>query len=219
MRREGEDKLWWVHSKRRLYGVKSLYSVMSCHNGFRFPWKSVWLTKVSLRIAFFVWSATLGKIITMYNLWKWRVIVVDRCCMCKRNGEFVDHLLFHYEVAYVIWNVFLSQFGLFWVMPRRVVDLYDSWWTVGSTWSAAVWKMVPSCILWCLLREMNDKSFEDRKRTLEEIIYFSALYIFKQLLIFLLWWLVIMIFLFFLSLLVKWLILYTSCVHGGSLPF
>lgn len=58
--------------------------------------------------------------------------------MCKRNGEFVDHLLFHYEVAYVIWNVFLSQFGLFWVMPRRVVDLYDSWWTVGSTWSAAV---------------------------------------------------------------------------------
>jgi hypothetical protein len=32
-----------------------------------------------------------------------------------------------------------------------------------------VWKMVPSCILWCLRREMNDRSFKDCERALEEI--------------------------------------------------
>jgi hypothetical protein len=42
MRREGEDKSWWVPSKRWLYGVKSFYNVMDCYDGFRFPWKSVW---------------------------------------------------------------------------------------------------------------------------------------------------------------------------------
>jgi hypothetical protein len=34
-----------------------------------------------------------------------------------------------------------------WVMPRRVVDLFASWWIAGSTWSAVVWKIVLS---WCL---------------------------------------------------------------------
>jgi hypothetical protein len=38
-------------------------------------------------------------ILTMDNLIKRRVIVIDRCCMCKTNGESVDHLLLHCEVA------------------------------------------------------------------------------------------------------------------------
>jgi hypothetical protein len=54
MRREGEGKLCWVPSKRGLFGVKSFYRVMDCcHDGFCFSWKSVWRTKVSLRVAFF----------------------------------------------------------------------------------------------------------------------------------------------------------------------
>jgi len=47
--------------------------------------------------------------------------------MCKRNGESVDHLLLHSEVACAIWNVFFSRFGLSWVMPRRVINLYACW--------------------------------------------------------------------------------------------
>jgi hypothetical protein len=50
MRREEKDKLWWVPFKRWLFSVKSLNSVMGCHDVFRFPWKSVWQTKVLLRL-------------------------------------------------------------------------------------------------------------------------------------------------------------------------
>jgi hypothetical protein len=49
--------------------------------------------------------------------------VVDKCCMCKRNWEFMNHLLLHFEVACAIWNVFFSRFGLSWVKPRRVSRL------------------------------------------------------------------------------------------------
>ncbi len=35
MRREGEDKLWWVFSKRGLFVVKSFYSVMGYYDSFR----------------------------------------------------------------------------------------------------------------------------------------------------------------------------------------
>jgi len=31
-------------------------------------------------------------------------------------------------------------------MPRRVVDLYACWWTVGSTRSVVAWKMVSLCL-------------------------------------------------------------------------
>jgi hypothetical protein len=127
VRQEGEDKLWWVPSKRGLFGVKSFYNVMGCHDGFRFPWKSVWRTKVPLRVVFFVWLVALGNIFTVDNLRKHHVIVVDWCYMCKRNGESVDHLLFHCEVACTILNVFFNRFGLSWVMPRQVVDLFACW--------------------------------------------------------------------------------------------
>jgi hypothetical protein len=34
-----------------------------------------------------------------------------------------------------------------------------------------MWKMMHLCLLWCIWREINDRSFEDRERTLEEIIF------------------------------------------------
>jgi hypothetical protein len=54
MRWEGEDGLWWIPSKRGLFGVKSFYSVMSCNDGIRFSCRSVLRTKFSLGVAFFV---------------------------------------------------------------------------------------------------------------------------------------------------------------------
>jgi hypothetical protein len=48
--------MWWVPSKKGLFGVKFFYSVMGCHDGVRFLWKSVWRTKVPLKVAFFGWS-------------------------------------------------------------------------------------------------------------------------------------------------------------------
>ena len=56
MRWEGEDKLWWVPSKRGLLGLKSFYNVMGCYDSFHFPCKSIWRTRIPLRVAFFVWS-------------------------------------------------------------------------------------------------------------------------------------------------------------------
>jgi len=151
---EGENKFWWVPSKRGVFVVRSFYNVLARNDGLRFPWKSVWWTKVSLRAAFFAWLAALWKIVTIDKLKKQHVIVVDWCCMCKKNGESVDHCLLHCEVVGTLWDVFFNRFWLSWVMPRRVVDLYACWLTVRSAQSVAVWKMLPSCLLWCLWRWM-----------------------------------------------------------------
>ena len=67
---------------------------MGFNDDFRFPWKSDWRIKVPLIMA-------LEKILTIDNLRKQPVIVVDRYCMCKKNGETIDHLL-HCEVICAI---------------------------------------------------------------------------------------------------------------------
>jgi hypothetical protein len=70
-----------------------------------------------------------GKILTSNNLRNRQVIVINRCCMCKRSEEMVDHLLLHCEIASVLWFAIFSHFGLAWVMPRQVSDLLACWWS------------------------------------------------------------------------------------------
>jgi hypothetical protein len=78
-------------------------------------------------------------------------------------------------------EIFFSRFRLSWVMPNRIVDLLACWETASETQSIVVWKMMSLCLLWCLQKEMNDRNFEDRERTLEELesFFFYTLFIWK----------------------------------------
>ena len=58
---------------------------------------------------------------------KRNIVVVECRYMCKKSGEFVDHLLLHGKVAGKLWNYIFTLFGIEWVMPRQVMDLLTSW--------------------------------------------------------------------------------------------
>jgi hypothetical protein len=120
--------------------MSSFYS-LDCTKGNRIPWKSVAGAGSFEGSIFFALSAALGKILTLDNFRKQHIIVMNKCCICKRNGEMVDHLLLHCEVAFALWNAIFSHFGMSWVMLRRVFDLFAYWWSSGKR-SAVVWKMV-----------------------------------------------------------------------------
>ena len=76
-----------------------------------------------LLVAFFVWAAALGHILTIDNLRRRQVIVLDWCCMCKKNGESISHLLLHCSTAREIWYFIFSIFDITWVMPCGVLEL------------------------------------------------------------------------------------------------
>ena len=114
-------------------------------------------------LSLFGWLAALGKILTIDNLRKKNMVLINKCGMCKRNEESIDHLLLHCEGARVLWNAFFSCFGLAWSMPRGVVNLLQCWWLGGRSCSVVVWKMVPHCIMWCLWSEWNKRYFDDSK--------------------------------------------------------
>lgn len=84
------------------------------------------MTKESLKVAFFVWTASLGKILTTDDLRKCQIIIIDWCHMCKNSGETVDHLLLHCKVARSLWNNLVNRVGLAWAMPGKVEILYQA---------------------------------------------------------------------------------------------
>jgi hypothetical protein len=121
------DRLVWSLSKRGHFEVKSFYKALGSQEVFSFSWKSIWHVKAPLRVSFFVWTAALGKILTHDNLRRRHIVVVERCCMCKKSEESVDHLLLHCDVPRDIESFFYSLIGVEWVMPQRVLDLLSSW--------------------------------------------------------------------------------------------
>ncbi|KAG2720879.1 hypothetical protein I3760_02G054900 [Carya illinoinensis] len=93
--------------------------------------------------------------------------------MCRKGGESVDHLLLHCEVVRGLWNEVFRRLDLGWVMPDSVVAAIASWTGLrGNNQIKAIWKMIPICIMWCIWKERNERTFEDKERSLEELKVF-----------------------------------------------
>jgi hypothetical protein len=76
--------------------------------------------------------------------------------MCKHNGESIDHLVLHCEVAIEVWIMVLQLFGVTWVMPGTTKECLGSWrGQMGNCTVMQIWRMVPLCVMWCLWRERN----------------------------------------------------------------
>jgi hypothetical protein len=148
------DRICWTPAKRKCFEVSSFFGVLSpvsdryevgCSS---FPWKGIWKVKVPFRVSFFIWTASLGKILTLDNLRKRGLIVMDWCCMCKRSGESINHLLLHCEVACSLWSVIFTLFEVKWVMNGRVLDLMACWkGQRGNKMVMKVWRMAPLCLM------------------------------------------------------------------------
>jgi hypothetical protein len=120
-------------------------------------------------VAFFAWTTVLGQILTMDNLRKQHVVVVEWCCMYKMNGESVDHLLLHCEIDSALWNTIFSGWLISSLAGERLVVRFQL---------DVVRKMILSCLMW---REKNDQNFEDREGTLVELkaLFFKTFFFYQ----------------------------------------
>jgi hypothetical protein len=122
----------WSPACNHRFEVKSYYYTLQSGESSLFPWKSIWKVKAPPRIAFFTWTAALGKILTIDNLRRRGLTLVNWCCLCKKSEETVNHLLIHCEFTSEIWHLVLILFGVSWVMPSNIVELLQCWKTQGG---------------------------------------------------------------------------------------
>ena len=164
--------------KSKGFLVSAYYHLLVGHSEQPFPWKSIWKQKIPSRVVFFVWTAALGKCLTIDNLRKRKICILDWCYMCKCNCESVDHLFLHCPVALELWNMVFGLFGVYWVMPLSVVGPFACWQgCFGHHLNGDLWRVVPHCLLWCIWKERNSRCFEDIERSIPDIklLFFRTL--------------------------------------------
>ena len=160
----GVDQFCWLKNSKKSFTVRSYYHSLTAHASKQFPWKGIWKPKVPTRVSFFVWTAVLGKILTNDNLRKRRVLLVNWCCLCKVDGESIDHLFIHCSLAKQPWDTILSLFDVHWVMPQKLQDLIACWpGALGRHSHAKIWKVIPYCLMRSMCRERNLRTFECRE--------------------------------------------------------
>ena len=82
----------------------------------------------------------------------------------------VNHLLLHCPIASKLWSMVWSLFGVIWVMPQSVADLFASWQgPFGRQHNIDLCLADPHCVLWCLWRERNNRCFEGMEWSTLEI--------------------------------------------------
>jgi hypothetical protein len=104
-------------------GVFSAWSFVEALRGVAssdFPWNQVWRVKVPLKVAFFMWTVGWGNILTLDDLSKRGMVLVNWCVMCKCSIKTLDHLLLHCLMAVESWNFIFVALGVKWVMPKTV---------------------------------------------------------------------------------------------------
>ena len=103
------------------------------------------------------------------NVW-----ISNWCYTCKWNGESVNHLLLHCSIATDLWSMVLGLFGVHWVMARSAIELLACWQgRFGHHRKGDIWMAVSYCLMWCLWRERNNRSFEDTERIIPDLkLYF-----------------------------------------------
>jgi hypothetical protein len=165
-----DDKLKWSLKKNGTFDIQSFYHALQGNMSRVFPWKGIWGVKAPRRVAFFVWTAAWGKILTCDNLRQRDIVMVGWCCLCRCNRETVAHLLLYCNVARELWSFGFWLFGVDWVILGCVLDHVAGWRNWFGKHSSEVWNLVPSCVMWALWRERNNCTFEDVELLVDKLI-------------------------------------------------
>jgi hypothetical protein len=96
---EGNNCVYWKLDGKGRFSVQPYYECLRHVPAFVFPWNGVWSRVVPCKVAFFVWTAALNSILTLDNLIKRKMVVVNRCLMCKCSCETIEPLLLHCPVV------------------------------------------------------------------------------------------------------------------------
>lgn len=90
----------------------NFYAALEVGRVVLFPKNIIWNPWVLSKVNFFSLCGKQvgGKVLTLDNLQKRGRSLVNRCFMCKQEGELIDHILLHYSKARILWHLLFSIF-------------------------------------------------------------------------------------------------------------
>ena len=117
------DVFKWGLLQNGIFSVHSLYSALIC-NGHVRQNRTLWKTRIPLKIKIFLWYLHRGVVLTKDNLARRNWNGSKKCVFCSHN-ETIQHLFFDCHFAKFFWRV--VQFTFDFVPPTSVAQFYNDW--------------------------------------------------------------------------------------------
>ena len=157
-----EDRLLLKDSSTDGFSVSHMYRKLMFAPPLDFPSRSILNPIVPPKLGFFAWEASWGKVLTLDQLKRMGIPIVNRCFLCEEHEETIDHLLIHCSKAKSLWDLLLAITEANWVFPSTVRQLLLAWQSasVGKK-RKRVWMAAPLCLFWTLWLERNRVVFEN----------------------------------------------------------
>ena len=92
------------------FSVKIMYKGLDHSPAIEFPYRSVWNSTVPLKIGFFTWEASWGKVLTLDQLKRRGRALANRCFLCEEDEETIEHMLIHCSKARMVWDLFFVDY-------------------------------------------------------------------------------------------------------------
>ena len=123
--------------------------------------RSLWKLKAPPRVLVFGWLALRNRILTMNNLRRGGMVVVNACPLCLKDEEFVDHILLKRNFAHRTWSVVLGWFGFSWVLPNSLSDPFEAWICPSmAPRGKEMWKLSFLAVIWIIWKKRNTRHFK-----------------------------------------------------------
>ncbi|RVX21575.1 putative ribonuclease H protein [Vitis vinifera] len=175
-----DDRVIWRETNCGKFSVKSLYKSLVSGHPISFPSSAIWKVTVQPRVSFFGWEATWGKALTLDQLQRRGWALANRCYLCQRHEESIDHILLHCDKVRTLWVLLYSMFGVQWVLPATVKETLSGWngSFVGKK-RKGVWKASPLYLFWTVWKTRNKVAFEEEELSIQRL---------KASFVYFLWW-------------------------------
>ena len=102
-----EDRLLLKETRTDGFSVRLMYRKLMHSLPTVFLCRSIWNPIIPPKLGFFAWEASWGKVLTLDQLKRKGIPLVNKCFLCEEE-ETIDHLLIHCSRAKMLWNLFLT---------------------------------------------------------------------------------------------------------------
>jgi hypothetical protein len=122
------DKHIWRFSSSVIYSAKSAYNALFQGVISFGPWERIWKSWTPDKCHLFLWLVAHNYCWTANRLAHRNLPHLDRCPLCDKEEETINHLLVNCVFAHQFWFNLLQPIGMTKMAPEPSEASFDDWW-------------------------------------------------------------------------------------------
>ena len=171
-----QDAFTWDLQTNKQFTVRSMYNAL-ISNGQVVHDKTIWKTKLPLKIKIFLWYLKKGVVLTKDNLIRRRWKGAKKCEFCAMD-ETIQHLFFDCHIARFIWRAIMVVFNI--KMPHSFNNMFGLWLFNIPKHFRELLLVGMAAMCWSIWLSRNDLVFEKKQSTSYLQVLFRGTYWCRQ---------------------------------------